>query len=137
MALPSVGGGRQLGDGNLNEATIGSAPAPIALSTGNFTLTAEQFTNGLILGSPGTGASAYTLPTGAVLDNLLTNAKVGSSFDVVVLNVDGSGSGVITMTTSAGWTLVGLMTVVATAGTAQAFRARRTGDGTWVLYRIG
>ncbi len=137
MALPSVGGGRQLGDGNLNEATIGSAPAPIALSTGNFTLTAEQLTNGLILGSPGTGASAYTLPTAAVLDNLLTNAKVGSSFDVVVLNVDGSGSGVITMTTSAGWTLVGLMTVVATAGTAQAFRARRSGDGAWVLYRIG
>jgi hypothetical protein len=137
MALPSVGGGRQLGDGNLNEATIGSAPAPITLSTGNFTLTAEQLTNGLILGSPGTGASAYTLPTGAVLDNLLTNAKVGSSFDVVVLPVDGSSSGVITMTTSTGWTLVGLMTVVATAGTAQAFRARRTGDGTWVLYRIG
>jgi hypothetical protein len=137
MALPSVGGGRQFGDGNLNETVIGSVPEPIVLSTGNFTLTAEQLTNGLILGSPGTGASAYTLPTGAVLDSLLTNAKVGSSFELVVLNVNGSGSGIITMTTSTGWTLVGLMTVVATAGTAQAFRARRTGDGTWVLYRAG
>jgi len=50
--------------------------------------------------------------------------------------VDGSSSGVITLTTNTGWTLVGLMTVVATAGTAQMFRARKTGDGTWTLYRI-
>jgi hypothetical protein len=29
------------------------------------------------------------------------------------------------------------MTVVATAGTAQAFRARKTGATTWTLYRVG
>jgi hypothetical protein len=29
------------------------------------------------------------------------------------------------------------MTVAATAGTAQVFRARKTGDATWVLYRYG
>lgn len=136
MALPSVGGGRQLGDGNLNEAVIGSIPAPITLSTGDFTLTAAQLTGGIILASPGSSAGNYTLPTGAALDALLTNAKVGSSFDVSVVNIDGSGSGLITLLTNTGWTLVGLMTVVATAGTAQAFRARRTGDGTWTLYRI-
>jgi hypothetical protein len=28
------------------------------------------------------------------------------------------------------------MTVIATAGTAQAFRARKTGDAAWSLYRI-
>ena len=138
MALPSVGGGRQLGDGNLSEAVIGSIPAPISLSTGDFTLTAAQITSGIILGSPGSSAAGgYTLPTCAALDNLLTNAKIGSSFDLSVVNVDGSSSGIITLITNTGWTLVGLMTVVATAGTAQLFRARRTGDATWTLYRVG
>jgi hypothetical protein len=28
------------------------------------------------------------------------------------------------------------MTIVATAGTTQAFRARKTGDATWTLYRV-
>jgi hypothetical protein len=28
------------------------------------------------------------------------------------------------------------MTVAATAGTSQMFRARKTGSGTWTLYRI-
>jgi hypothetical protein len=28
------------------------------------------------------------------------------------------------------------MTIAATAGTAQAFRARKTGDAAWALYRI-
>lgn len=137
MALPSVGGGRQFGDGNLNEPVIGAIPAP-QTATATATLTAAQVLGGILLGSPGSSAAAYTLPTVAALETALSNAvKVGSSFDLSVVNVDGSGSGVITMTTNTGWTLVGLMTVVATAGTAQMFRARRTGDGAWSLYRIG
>jgi len=135
MALSSVGGGYQFGDGNLSEAVIQTVPAP-ATATATATLTAAQITNGILLGSPGSSAAAYTLPTCAVLDAALANAKVGSSFDFSVLNVDGSGSGVITMTTNTGWTLVGLMTIVATAGTAQVFRARKTGDAAWSLYRF-
>lgn len=137
MALPGVGGGRQLGDGNLNEPVIGAIPAP-QTATASATLSAAQVLGGILLGSPGSSAAAYTLPTVATLEASLSNAvKVGSSFDLSVVNVDGSGSGVITMTTNTGWTLVGLMTVAATAGTAQLFRARRTGDGAWSLYRIG
>ena len=135
MTISNIGGGSQIGDGNLNEAVIRSILAPVAL-TSSATLTAAQLTNGIILGSPGSSAASYTLPTCALLDAALGNAKVGSSFDFNVVNVDGSGSGVITVATGTGWTLVGLMTVVATAGTAQAFRARRTGDATWTLYRI-
>ncbi len=136
MALPGVGGGRQLGDGNLNEPVIGAVPAP-QTATATATLTAAQILGGILLGSPGSSAAAYTLPTVANLEASLSNAvKVGSSFDLSVVNVDGSGLGVITMTTNTGWTLVGLMTVVATAGTAQSFRARKTGDGAWSLYRI-
>jgi hypothetical protein len=135
MALSNVGGGYQFGDGNLSEAVIQTVPVP-ATATATATLSAAQITNGILLGSPGSSAAAYTLPTAAVLDAALGNAKVGSAFDFAVINVDGSGSGVITVTTNTGWTLVGLMTVVATAGTAQAFRARKTGAAAWSLYRI-
>mgnify|MGYP003646597082 CR=1 FL=1 len=135
MPISNIGGGSQVGDGNLAEVTLYPVPAP-ATATATATLTAAQITNGILLGSPGSSAAAYTLPTCAVLDAALANAKIGSSFDFSVLNVDGSGSGVITMTTNTGWTLVGLMTIVATAGTAQVFRARKTGDAAWSLYRF-
>jgi hypothetical protein len=135
MTISNIGGGSQIGDGNLNETVLNAIPAPVT-AAGDATLSVAQLTNGIILGSPGTSAAAYTLPTCALLDAALGNAKVGSSFDFSVINVNGSSSGVITVTTSTGWTLVGLMTVVATAGTAQAFRARKTGDATWSLYRI-
>lgn len=134
MAISNIGGGSQIGDGNLNEVILSVVPAP-ATATATATLTVAQLTNGILLGSPGSSAAAYTLPTCALLDAALGNAKVGSAFDFSVVNVDGSGSGVITITTSTGWTLVGLMTVVATAGTAQTFRARKTGVATWTLYR--
>lgn len=137
MALPNGSGGYQLGDGNLGEVDFINVPAP-ATATATATLTAAQVTNGILLGSPGTSAATYTLPTVADLEAAVPSAtKAGVSFDFSVVNVDGSSSGVITVAAGTGWTLVGLMTVVATAGTAQMFRARKTGDGTWSLYRIG
>jgi len=135
MALPNGAGGYQLGDGNISEVQIRTQAAP-ATATATATLTAAQLANGIILGSPGSSAASYTLPTVADVEALVSSAKVNSSFDFSVVNVDGSGGGVITLVTNTGWTLVGLMTVVATAGTAQAFRARKTGDGSWTLYRI-
>jgi hypothetical protein len=135
MALPSVGGGRQLGDGNLNEVVIGTQSAP-ATATVTATLTIAQLVTGIVLGSPGSSAAAYTLPTVALTEALLVNAKVDSSFDFSVINVDGSGSGIITMTAGTGWTLVGLATIAATAGTTHRYRARKTGTGTWTLYTL-
>jgi hypothetical protein len=135
MALPNGAGGYQFSDGNLNEAELFIQPAPIALTTA-VTLTAAQLQNGILLGSPGASAVSYQLPTCADVDALISSAKPNSAFDFSVVNVDGNTSGVITLTTNTGWTLVGLMTIVATAGTAQAFRARKTGDGTWTLYRM-
>ena len=137
MALPSVGGGYQIGDGNLNEARIATVPAP-ATATDSATLTAAQLTNGIIIGTPTTTA-AYTLPLAADLDNYLGNSKVGSSFDFRVINT--TTAGVITMTTNTGWTIgtggsQGLMTIAATAGTVRSFRARRLGDSSWALYAI-
>jgi hypothetical protein len=136
MPLPNTGGGYQIGDGNLGEMQMGIMPAPVT-ATATATLTVADLLNGMILGSPGASAATYTLPTVALLEATLVNAKVGSFFDVIVTNVNGSASGVITLAVGTGWTIVGLATVVATAGTSQAFRARKTGVGTWTLYRLG
>lgn len=136
MPIGTIGGGYQVGDGNLAEVALNVLPAPVT-ATATANLTVAQLTNGIILGSPGASAASYTLPTVAALEAALGNAKVGSSFPISVINVDGNGSGVITLVTNTGWTLVGLMTVAATAGTAQLFRARKSGDGAWVLYRYG
>jgi hypothetical protein len=138
MALPSVGGGYQFNDGNLNEVKLTVAQAP-ATAADSATLTVAQLINGIILGTPTTTA-AYTLPLASDVDAALTNAKIGSTFDFRVINV-ANAAGVITMTTNTGWSVgtsgsQGLMTIGSTAGTVRAFRARKTGDAAWALYAI-
>jgi len=135
MALPSIGGGRQIGDGNVNEVVLSTQGAP-ATATATATLTIAQLVTGIVLGSPSTSAATYTLPTVALTEATLSNVKVDSSFDFSVCNVDGSSSGVITMAIGTGWTIVGLATIAATAGTTGRFRARKTGAGAWTLYRL-
>jgi hypothetical protein len=137
MALPSVGGGYQLNDGNLNEVKLTVAAVPTTAAD-SATLTAAQLINGIIIGTPTTTA-AYTLPLATDLDAVLTNSKPGSTFDFRVINT--TTAGVITMTTNTGWSIgssgsQGLMTVAATAGTVRGFRARKTSDGAWALYAI-
>ena len=139
MALPNGAGGYQIGDGNLTEVQMNTQSTP-ATATVTATLTTTQLLNGIILGTPTTTAAAYTLPLATDLDAVVTSAKVNSSFDFVVINTNGSGGGVITITTNTGWTIgtsgsQGLMTVT-TAGTAQKYRAVKTGDGAWALYRV-
>lgn len=140
MALPNGSGGYQVGAGNLSEFVMGVAPAP-ATATSTATLTAAQLQTGLILGSPGSSAATYSLPTVANLEIAMPSARVGSTIEFSVINVDGSGGGVITIGTATGWSVgsagsQGLMTVAATAGTAGRFLGRKTGDGTWSLYRL-
>jgi hypothetical protein len=136
-ALSTGTGGYQVGAGNGLDALFRVTPTPATLTTGA-TLTGDQVLSSLILGSPTGTASSYQLPTVSALETALPSAaKVGVTIDFSVVNVDGTGSGVITLTTNTGWTLVGLMTVAATAGTAQIFRARKTTATTWTLYRLG
>ena len=137
MALPSIGGGYQFNDGNLNEVKMSVALAP-ATATDSATLSVAQIINGILIGTPTTTA-AYTLPLAADVDEALTNFKVGSTFDFRVINT--TTAGVITMTTNTGWSIgtsgsQGLMTIAATAGTVRAFRARKLGDASWALYAI-
>ena len=132
MAIPSVGGGYQVGDGNLNEVTLGDQ-GTVATATATATLTVAQITAGILSANPSTSAASYTLPTGTLIDATLTNAKVGSTFDLIIVNL-GTGSGDITIVTGTGITLVGSVTV--TDGTSAQVRFVRTGDATYTMYRI-
>ena len=128
MAIPNGAGGYQIGDGNLNEVNMGIQAAPTSKSAAA-TLTAAELTNGII---QYTGATAsLTLPTVADTEALVSSAKVNSSFDVNFIN---TGAGTLTIAAGTGWTLVG--TVTSATLTSAAWRARKTGDSAWTLYRI-
>ena len=137
MALPNSGAGYQFNDGNANEVKISTQAAP-QTATDTATLTVAQITGGILQGSPTTTA-AYTLPicvgTSSVTGMDSLNAHTNSAFDLYINNV--TGSGVVTMTAGTGWTVTGLATIAATANTSSHWRARKTSDTTWTLYRIG
>jgi hypothetical protein len=139
MALPSVGGGQQIGDGNTGEVQLGVQASP-QTATVTATLTVPQLLGGLLVGSPGASAASYTLPTVATLEAVLVNAKADSSFDFRLINL-GTASGVITMVGGGvtGWTVVGLATtpIAATQGSSSKWLARCVTPGSaWTLYRI-
>lgn len=133
MALPNGAGGYQLGDGNLNEAVIGYSSTP-ATATDTATLTVAQVLNGVILATP-TAAANYTLPTVANLEATLSSAKVGSTVRFAVINLASSNYD-ITMVTNTGWTVTGGGVVVVQEASSAQFLARKTGTGTWQLYRV-
>jgi hypothetical protein len=128
MALPNGAGGYQIGDGNLTEVQLSVQSAPVSKAAAA-TLTPAELSNGLI---QYTGASAsLTLPTVADLELLISSAKVNSSFDINFIN---TGAGTLTIAIGTGWTLVG--TITSATLTSAAWRARKTSDTTWALYRI-
>lgn len=128
MAFPNGAGGYQVGDGNLGEVQINTQTAPVSKAAAA-TLTAAELTNGIV---QYTGATAsLTLPTVADLEVLVSSAKNNSSFDVNFIN---TGAGTLTIAVGTGWTLVG--TVTSATLTSAAWRARKTGDGSWTFYRI-
>jgi hypothetical protein len=131
MAIPSVGGGYQFGDGNVNEVDIFPQGDITSGLTSAVTLTAAQLATGVISATPGSALN-YTLPLATDLDALVNNAKPNSAFDFTVINLSASNIG--TIATNTGWTLVGGMGVAVSY--SGRFRARKTGTGTWTLYRL-
>jgi len=129
MALPNGAGGYQLGDGNLNEATLGVQAIPTAYTAGA-TLTVLNLEQAIVVYTSSSTAD-LALPTAASVDAELTSAKVGSSFDISLLCTS---TGVATLTVGTGWTLVGSGAGVASK--AVAFRAVKTGTAAYSLYRI-
>ena len=139
MALPNSGGGYQFTDGNTNEIVMGVQAAPQTATT-TATLTAAQVTGGILVGTAGTGAVSYTMPTAAAIDAVFTNAKVNSTFDLTVINL-GTLSGVITMVVGTGITAVGNLLIAITGsaagvGGAAQFTFRKTGDAAYTVYRV-
>ena len=129
MALPNGAGGYQLGDGNLTEVVIGTQTAPTA-KTAAATLTAAELATGIITYAG--AAVALTVPLGTDLDAAFTSMKVNSSFDFSIINTDDADAATVTANT--GCTLVG---VAAVAGVSSCtWRVRKTGDATYVFYRI-
>ena len=131
MPFPSVGGGYQIGDGNVSEVQMFAQTAP-QTATATATLTAAQVTGGLLVGGNGTTAASYTLPSVAAVEAIVGNAKIDSAFEIVIINT-GTSTGAVTVVAGTGWTLVGSATVAVTS--SARYIARKTGDGTWTLYR--
>ena len=139
MALPNSGGGYQFTDGNTNEIVMGVQAAPQTATT-TATLTAAQITGGILVGTAGTGAVTYTMPTATAIDAVFTNAKVNSTFDLTVINL-GTSSGVITMAVGTGITAVGNLLVAITGsaagvGGAAQFLFRKTDTAAYTVYRV-
>ena len=136
MALPNGAGGYQNNAGNPAEPIIGLSDAPISI-TATATLTAAQLVNGLILANNGvTSAQTYTLPTVADLEAALSNTdRVGTTFQFRVVNL-GTSSGTAIIAAGTGWTVTGSLTMTIPTTTGALLVARKSGAGTWVLYRV-
>jgi hypothetical protein len=130
MAIPNGAGGYQLGDGNVGEAQLSVQGAPTLLSA-DVTLTAAQISNGLFTVDPAADITA-TLPTVALLEADVNSAKVNTSLDFAVVNIDAGFQ--VTFAVGTGWSIVGSAIVL--EATSGQFRARKTSDTTWTLYRI-
>jgi len=127
--LANGAGGYQLGDGNLTQVTLGTTGIPVALTTAA-TLTSAALAGGIIVYTSGSPAS-LALPTVSLVNADVSNAKVNSSFEFSLV---ATSTGVPTLTVGTGWTLVGSGAGVASLSVL--FRAVKTGEATYNLYRI-
>ena len=130
MPFPISGAGFQIGDGNEAQPNFFIQAEPVVATTA-ITATAAQLAVGLFVGTPA-GGVALTLPTVAALETAMQSLgeKVNVAFLFSVISLAAQA---ITVTTNTGWTLVGGMAVNNTSG---RFLARKTGRGTWTLYRL-
>ena len=120
--------------------------APVALTGASNTISAAGIFGGLITINGGTaGAVTSTLVTAALLDTHLstqfsTNFPVNYAVDFCISNISTVAAEDATVTTSTGWTLVGNMVVAsndaATSLSTAWFRARKTANNTFTLYRL-
>jgi len=127
--LANGAGGYQLGDGNLTQVTLGTTGIPVALTTAA-TLTSAALSGGIIVYTSGSPAS-LALPTVSLVNADVSSAKVNSSFEFSLV---ATSTGVPTLTVGTGWTLVGSGAGVASLSVL--FRAVKTGEATYNLYRI-
>lgn len=116
-----------------NEATGEiSQGAPGALNATG-TLTAALMAGGIVT-TTSAAAVVATLDLGTAMDTAFPNFENNDAFDFSVIN---TGSNPFTVTTSTGWGSLAAGGAMAVAnGTSGRFRARKTGAGTWTMYRL-
>ena len=129
MALPNGAGGYQVGDGNLGEVTLGTSAIPTAY-TAAATLTSADLVGGAVVYTSASTAD-LTLPAVSVVNADISSAKTNSSFEFSLVTTS---TGVPTILVGTGWTLVGSGAGVASRSVL--FRAVKTGESTYNLYRI-
>ena len=135
MALPNGAGGYQVGAGNSNETILSASAAP-QTATDTATLTAAQIVNGMLVVTP-TANSTLTLPTAALIDAAIPNARAGSTFDLAVVNAAAATYTVaFSVTGATGVTNGGNAVTSLAAATSALFRFRKTADGAYTVYKI-
>lgn len=133
MAFPVAGSGYQLGDGNESGVLFYVQPAPVAFTTDPAATPAQLAGIAMFIGTPAAPIN-FTLPTVAALESAYQAMceKVNSAFEFIIINTTANA---ITVVTNTGWTVTGGGSVAVTSASAR-FQARKTGAGTWQLYRI-
>lgn len=138
----NISGGAANGSGVAGVVRIGSVQlvtqgAPGSQDTAA-TLTAAQILAGIVTSAPA-AAINLQLPLATAMDTALPTSGAGDAFDFSLINTSTTAANTDTLTTNTGWTLVGNVIVpglTAGPGTSGRFRARKTGTGTWTLYRL-
>ena len=128
--FPNGAGGYQIGDGNTSDVLFFSQGAQAAYTAAAAPLLATDLSGGLITYNAA-GANSLQLPTVASVEAAVPSVNNNTAFDFSVASL-GAGTG--TITTNTGWTLVGSMAVA--TNVSGLFRARKTGDLAWTLYRL-
>jgi len=133
MAFPVSGGGYQIGDGNESGVMFYVQPAPVAFTTDPAATPVQLAGIAMFIGTPA-GAINFTLPTVAALETAYQamGEKVNTAFEFIIINTAAQN---ITVTTNTGWTVTGGGSMVVNNASGR-FQARKTGAGTWQVYRI-
>ena len=133
MAIPNGAGGYQVGAGNGNETILGAAAAP-QTATDTAALTAAQIVNGMLVATP-TANATLTLPTAVLIDAAIPNARIGSTFDLALVNA-AAATYTAAFALSTGVTNGGNAVISLAAATSALFRFRKTAEGAYVAYKI-
>jgi hypothetical protein len=133
MAFPVSGTGYQVGDGNELSPNFYVQPAPVSFTTDPSPSALQLAGIALFIGTPAGGIN-FTLPTVAALEAAYQSMgeKPNVAFEFSIIN---TAAQAITVTTNTGWTVTGGGSMVVNNASGR-FLARKTGVGTWQLYRM-
>lgn len=111
--------------------------------TTSATITTAAILGGMITANQGAaGAATYTMPTGTALQSALpAAATTGDSVDFTIVNISAVDAEDVTVAGDTGTTMKGNVTVEANSATTKVawgvFRAIKTGNNTFDVYRVG